>query len=125
MSAGEGVTVTTWTQSGGSNTLQAAATVTTVTCDGGELVTDGGFLITTLNVNGGEVTCLNAPAAGNAITTLNATGGTTDGGNSSIPRTWATVNMGTDNATLTANASNVTITTLNEPSGQYTLVTNR
>jgi hypothetical protein len=118
---GAGTTITTYSQSGGTNTLQAAATVTTVTVNGGELATDGDFLITTLAVNAGKCYPNNIPAAGNAITTLNHNGGIVDSTRSSQPRTWATVNMDTNNPTLIGNSNVVTITTLNEPSGPYIL----
>ena len=122
---GTGTTITTYEQSGGGNTLQAAATVTTVTCNGGTLLTDGDFLITTLEVNAGTVTASNVPSSGSAITTLNLNGGAVDGSKSSQSRTWDTVTLGTDNAKLVADDDVVTITTLNEPDGPYTLTANR
>lgn len=122
---GDGVTITTFEQSGGSNTLRAAATVTTVTQEGGTLQVEGEFTITTCTMEGGIAYLNNAPAAGSAITTLNLNGGTVHGETSSKARTWGTVNMGTNNATLIGNDDVLTITTLNEPDGPYTLTSNR
>ena len=122
---GTGTTITTYEQSGGSNTLQAAATVTTCTNNGGDLLIDGAFLVTTLEVNAGIVTANNVPAAGSAITTLNHNGGKVDGSRSSQARTWATVQLGTNNATLVADDDVVTITNLLEPDGPYTLTANK
>jgi len=119
---GPGVTITTFTQSGGANTLQAAATVTAVTVNGGTLVMDGAFLITTLTVNGGTAYPGNTPAAGDAITTLALNSGIVDGLRSSQARTWGTVNLGTASPSLRGNSNAVTITTLNEPAGPFTLV---
>lgn len=120
---GAGTTLTNYTQSGGTNTLQAAATVTSVTVNGGELATDGDFLITTLTVNSGKCFPNNIPAAGSALTTLNHNGGIIDSTRSSQPRTWDTVNMGTNSPSLVGNSNVVTITTLNEPSGPFILTT--
>jgi hypothetical protein len=122
---GAGVTITTFEQSGGDNTLQAAATVTTTTVNGGELLVDGAFLITTLEVNAGKAVVSNVPSAGSAVTTINFNGGVVDGLQSSQQRTWDTVNLGTDAATLRADSDVVTITTLNEPDGPYTLTVNK
>ena len=122
---GTGTTITTFEQSGGANTLQAAATVTAATVNGGTLLTDGAYLITTLEVNAGVVTANNLPAAGAAITTLNLNGGKVDGSKSSQARTWTTVQLGTDSATLVADDDVVTITTLNEPDGPYTLTASK
>jgi len=122
---GEGATITTYEQSGGSNTLQAAATVTAATVNGGKLLIDGAFLITTLEVNAGTVVPNNVPAAGAAVTNFNHNGGKVDGSQSSVARTWTTYQLGTDNAVLVADDDVVTITTLNEPDGPYTLISNK
>ncbi len=122
---GTGTTITTYTQSGGNNTLQAAATVTAATNNGGTLMIDGAFLITTLEVNAGTTVPNNIPAAGAAITNLNHNGGTVDGSRSSQARTWTTYTLGTNNASLIADDDVVTITTLNEPDGPYILTANK
>ena len=122
---GSGVTITTFEQAGGDNVLQAAATVTLVTVNGGELLADGAYLITTLTVNSGTAIVSNVPAAGAAVTNLGLNGGMVDGTRSSQSRTWTTVTLGTNNATLKADDNVVTITTLNEPDGPYTLTANR
>lgn len=116
---GDGVTITSYTQVAGTGLLQAAATVTTVKLINGTLRIEGSFTITTLTQEGGTLYD-NHTAAGNAVTTANLNGGTTDATESSQARTWATVNLG-DNANLLANSDFLTITTLNEPSGEYTL----
>lgn len=121
VTVGIGTTITTYEQTGGANVLQAAATVTTTTVNGGTLLIDGAFLITTLTVNAGKCWPNNVPAAGNALTTLALNGGIVDGTTSSKTRTWATVTLGTDTAVLAADDNVVTITTLNEPDGPYTL----
>lgn len=112
---GDGVTITTWTQRGGSNTIQAAATVTTVTVDGGVLDLEGDYTVTTLNANGGTVNANHIKSGGNAITTLNIDGGTVETRGNGQSRTFATVNL--TQGTLSANPSDLTITTLAEPSG--------
>ncbi len=122
---GPGVTITTFEQTGGNNTLQAAAAVTTVTCDGGDLITDGPYLITTMNVNRGRVTCNNLGSGAAAVTNLNHNGGTLDGSQSSQARTWTNYQAGRDNAVLLADDGAVTITNFNEPVGPYTLTANR
>lgn len=118
--AGEGVTITTWSQRGGVNTLLAAATVTTVTVDGGTLTTEGDYTITTMNMNNGTVYANHIKTSGNHITTLNANGGQVDFSRSGEARTVATVNLSVGVA-LSGNDS-LTITTLNEPTTKpYTL----
>jgi hypothetical protein len=116
---GPGVTLTTWYQLGGQNVLQAAATVTTVTVNGGTLQTEGDFTITTFNQNGGTTYCNHVKTAGNAITTLNLGGGTIDAQGSSRTRTWATANL--NKGTLKADGSILTLTTINDLSGVYSL----
>ncbi|KKL96276.1 hypothetical protein LCGC14_1846110 [marine sediment metagenome] len=120
VTVGAGTTIVTYEQTGGQNTLQAAATVTTVTVHGGFLTIEGSFLITALVINGGIVYPNNTPA-GAAITALTLNGGTVDGTQSSKARTWTAVTLGIDTAVLMADDNVVTITTLNEPDGPYTL----
>lgn len=118
---GDGVTITTWAQRGGTNTIQAAATITTVTVDGGVLNTEGDYTITTMTVNGGTVNASHKKTSGVAITTLNLNTGTVETRGSGQARTYTTVNMKAG-GTLKANAADLTITTLNEPTtGEYTL----
>jgi len=106
---GDGVTITTWEQWGGTNVLAAAATVTTVSVYGGDLVVEGDdYTITTLNVYAGTVRD-NHDAAGTAITTANIYGGTLDGAQSTTARTWATVNHYA--GALLRRNSGITITT--------------
>ena len=118
---GSGTTITTWTQRGGTNTIDAAATITTVTCDGGVLDTQGDYTITTFNVNGGTVNASHKKTSGVAITTLNLNTGTVETRGSGEARTYTTVNLKVG-AVLKANPSDLTITTLNEPTAtEYTL----
>jgi len=118
---GSGTTLTTWTQRGGTNTIQAAATITTITVDGGVLTTQGDYTVTTMNVNGGTVNASHKKTSGVAITTLNLNTGTVETRGSGESRTFTTVNLSVG-ATLKANAADLTITTLNEPSTkEYTL----
>lgn len=119
---GEGTTLTSWTQQGGSNELRAAAAVGTVSVLGGQLTLEGSFAVTTLNADGGTVHPHNAPSAGAAITTLNIDGGAVDARGSREARTWATVNLGSPGSSLAADSDVVTITTLNAPTGPYEAV---
>jgi hypothetical protein len=118
---GEGLTLTTWTQTGGSNLLRVvdAGTVTTVNVSGGSLVTQGDFTITTLNATGGTSSMNHSRTAGISITTANLTSGTVRTRSTATARTWTTVNLG-DEISLLAD-SNLTITTLNEPTDPYNL----
>jgi hypothetical protein len=116
---GEGVTLTTWSQQGGTNELRAAATVTTVEVLGGELTIEGDYTITTLTIAGGNVIDNHIKSGGNAITTVNQTGGLLDGSQSTRARTWATVNP--DSGSIRIDDSVVTITTLDKPAGLRTL----
>lgn len=120
---GSGVSLTTWEQDSGVNFLDGVLKngLTTLTCDGGTVtVAPNVGVITTLNVSGGTAYINNIGAAA-AVTTANLTGGTTDLTQFTAARTWTTVNI-SESATLKADGSVLTITTLNEPtSGRYTL----
>lgn len=116
---GAGVTLTTFQQRGGDNALRAAATVTGVTVKGGTLTIEGDYTITTLDCEGGTVYDNHVKSGGNAITTANINGGTLDGSKSQAARTWATVNL--YRGALKGDADYVTITTLNENTGPYSL----
>lgn len=118
---GPAVTMTTYEQNGGTNVLQivAAGTLTTLTMNGGNLTTEGNWVCTTANAYAGTITANHYRASGNAFTTLNMEGATVDAQDNNFARTWATVNF--NKGTLHANGSNLTITTLNDRSGQYTM----
>lgn len=119
---GAGTTLTTFTQQGGDNELRAAANVTTVNVLDGLLAIEGSdYTVTTLNAEGGTVFPNNTPTGGNAITTVNIDGGTVDARRSLEARTWGTVNLISEGSELAADDDVVTITTLNEPDGPYTL----
>jgi hypothetical protein len=117
---GLGTTITTFTQIGGSNVLQAAATVTTCTVSGGELTTEGTHATTTVNLHGGSLTSNST----GTITTFNLNGGTADFQESNRARTVTTMNLNSTagkGGTLKADGSVLTITTLNDASGKYTI----
>jgi len=118
---GDGLTLTTWIQSGGDNSLKIIAngTVTTATVNGGTLTTDlvGDFTITTLNINGGTANMNHERISGAAVTTANLNAGTTNTRGSSTGRTWTTVNLGVDCSF--SGDSNLTITTVNAPTDPY------
>lgn len=120
---GPGLTLTTYVQAGGSNSLRIVpdGTVTTLTVNGGTLITNGDFTVTTLNVNGGTLDANHERIGGVAVTTANLNGGTTNVRGSATARTWTTVNLGVG-ATF-AGDSNLTVTTFNEPSDPYKLET--
>lgn len=113
---GDGVTCTTWTQSGGDNILRAAATVTTVNVNGGNLVIEGDFTITTLNINGATVVDNHIKTSGNAVTTCNfyERGGSIDFTKSNVARTYATTNL-KQQAALNFDKAVVTFTSLVMP----------
>jgi len=116
---GDGLTLTTWVQNGGNCSLKTIAngTVTTMTVNGGTLTTVGDFTVTALNVNGGTANMNHERIGGVAVTTANLNAGTTNTRGSSTARTWTTVNLGVD-CTFSGD-SNLTITTLNEPTDPY------
>lgn len=117
--AGDGLTVTSWTQTGGQNRLKAAATITSVEAEGGTLTLDGTMACTTVNANGGTIISNNVPAAGAAIVTANIAGGTLDMAQSTAPRTITTLNPNL--GVFKADKDVVTITTLAQPAGPYAM----
>ena len=122
---GDGVTLTSLTQTGGQNTLRAAANVTSVKVLDGELAIEGdGYAVTTLTCEGGTCYPNNVPTTGDAIGTLNLDGGTVDATRSRRARTWGTVNLQGPGSTLAADGSILTITTLNDVAGPYSLSLN-
>jgi len=117
---GAGTTLTTWAQNGGNNIQQAAAGVTTNTINGGSLITEGSYAVTTTTLNGGTLTSNST----GTITTLNLNGGTADFQQSNRARTVTTLNLNSTaghGGTLKADGSVLTITTLNDASGKYTI----
>jgi hypothetical protein len=116
---GSGLTLTTWEQNGGNNSLRVVddGTLTTLNMRGGVLSTNGDFTITTLNMVDGTLTANHERIGGVAVTTANLDGGLVDLRNSSTARTWTTVNLGVDGS-MSAD-TNLTITTLNEPAEPY------
>lgn len=84
---GEGVTLTTYEQTGGDNVLQCAAT--TVNADGGSLLTTGSGAIATLNARGADV----VPNSTGTITLLDIDGGNVDMLKSAAARTVTTCKL--------------------------------
>lgn len=119
---GAGVTLTNWTQKSGTHFIDAAGTITKVSALGGTLTTEGDYTITDVEVDQGATYFSNhIKTAGNAVTTLTYLGaGTVNTTRSSEARTFDTVNLIAE-AVLVADKSILTINTLNEPSGQYTI----
>lgn len=109
---GNGTTLTTWNQAGGSNLLRAGNTVTTINAVGGNLTIDGRFLVTTINNNGATVIPTNVAASGASITTLNGNAGTTDLTQTGRARTITTLNHKTGSHTLKIDLATVTVTTI-------------
>lgn len=120
---GEGVTWANLSQQGGVNQVRAAAGVTSITVLGGELDIEGDQAVTTLNVHGGTVRPNNVPSAGSAVTTINLYNGTVDGTASREARTWGTVNLKAEGATLVQDPDVITVSTVNLPtdSGAWTV----
>lgn len=116
---GTGVSVVTVVQNDGRSLIQSTATVTSIDLIDGNMTLEGTFTVTTLNVEGGTL-YPNHDSGGNAITTLNINGGLVDGTRTSELRTWATVNIAIG-ASLRVNSDLVTMTTFNDPSGEYTM----
>ncbi len=112
---GDGVTLTTYQQTGGQAVLDAAATITSVTLDGGSLRTEGTQAITTVNVSAGTL----AHNSTGTVTTLNQTGGTVTTAESNEARTITTYNL--DGGTLVSDDAYLTITTLDHPAGNTTV----
>lgn len=109
---GDGVTLTTFEQSGGVSEVRAAATVATIDVRGGTLTLEGDYTATTVTVSGGTLIDNHIKTSGNATTTCNLRGGTLDLQRSNESRTIATLNH--TGGTLKNNAD-VTITTRNDP----------
>jgi hypothetical protein len=103
---GLGTTITTFSQDGGNNVLQAAATVTTVTVNGGTLLIEGTFAVTTLTIYSGTV----IPNSSGTITTMNIYGGTVDLTQSDQARTVTTTNVYGTNVTF----KNLAVTLTNQ-----------
>jgi len=105
---GEGATVTTVYQSGGSAVIRAA--LTTLTVYGGTAQTEGDQTVTTVNVYGGTVT---ANSSG-TITTANADGGELDLTDTTITRTVTNLKLNPD-STLKWDKNTVTVTNWTTP----------
>ncbi len=117
---GSGASFENMVQSDGESLLQSDATVTSIKLLGGILTTEGDYTVTSVTIEGGTLNPNHIKTAGNAITTFNLNGGTVRGDRTSVPRTWATVNMEIG-ASLTVDPNQVTMTTLNDPADEYTV----
>ena len=111
---GNGVTLTTWNQTGGSGRIQCAAT--TVTAVAGDLRIEGSGTVTTLNAEGATV----YPESNGTITTLNMEKGTTDFTRNRTARTVTTPKIWAG-ATLMYDPDVVTFTTKLDPQGAMSL----
>lgn len=119
---GDGLTLTTWTQTGGTNVLRALedSTVTTANVKGGSLVTQGDWTLTTLNTTGGLTIASHARVGGVSITNANITKGTVNARASAAARTWTNLTLG-DEAIFAADA-NLTLTNdIIAPSTPFTM----
>ena len=117
---GSGCQVTTVVQSAGTSLIQSSTTVTSIDLLNGTMTLEGDFTVTTVNVEDGTLIPNHDKSAGSAITTLNVNGGLVDGTRTGELRTWGTVNMDVG-GTLRVNSDLVTMTTFNDPSGEYTM----
>jgi len=119
---GSGVTLTNWSQKSGTHFLNAAATITLLDLKGGTITSEGDYIITTVNISQGSQFFANhIKTAGNAITTLNFVGAATvDTRQNSEDKTFNAVNLTLDGV-LKADPAFLTITTLSEPTGPYSL----
>jgi len=115
----DGVTYTTYTQSGGDNIISSAGTPTTVEVNGGKLVLEADFAVTTMEVNAGEVIANNVKTSAVEFATINQNGGIVDFSKSNRPRVVTTYNL--DEGTLISDDAVLTITTLDQPAGLTTL----
>ena len=109
---GSGTTITSFSQKGGRNVLEAANNPTTVTVEGGILTTEGDYGITTLNSYDGLCNMNHVRSSGDEVTTCNLDGGEVNAQGSTQAQTIATVNL--TRGRLRGNSS-LAITTLNEP----------
>jgi len=114
---GEGVTITNLTASAGTVAADlGAATVTKALVHGGDVNLAGDQVITTLQVTGGRV----VTNITGTIGTLEAEGGTVDMSQSAEPRTVTALNLHRG-CTVIGDDDVVTVTTLSEPDGPYTI----
>lgn len=119
---GDGVTLTNWSQKSGTHFVNAAATIALLSIVGGRITTEGDYTVTLVEVSGSATYFSNhVKTAGNAITTLTfLDDGTVDTLRNSETRTFDTVNL-FKGATLSNDKTFLTINTINEPSGPYSL----
>ena len=120
VSVGSGCTLTTFTQAGGNNVLNAAATITTVTASGGVLRIEGDFTITTLNATGATIIDNHYKTGGNAVTTANISGGLVDTAQNATARTWNQTNL-SKGGKLKRDPAVLTLTTLSHTGAVATL----
>ena len=116
---GSGCQIQTVVQTDGKSLIQSSTTVTSIDVLQGQMTIEGNFTVTDLTIEDG-ILIPNHDSGGNAITTLNINGGFVDGTRTSELRTWATVNIAVGGS-LKVNSDLVTMTTFNDPSGEYTM----
>ena len=83
---------------------------------------NGDYTVTTVTNDGGDVVDNHVKTSAAAITTLNNTSGTYDLNQSNEARTITTLNQGRD-ASISIDPNVVTVTTFNNPSDPYEMVT--
>lgn len=120
---GPGVTLATWTQDGGSNYIYLGdeLDLSTLTINGGTLRVDGIAKITSYTINDGTCYLNNDHEGGIAVDNSYLKGGTTILTETTTLRTLTNVTL-YSGAELRGDSNVVTITTLNEPTGPYTII---
>ncbi|MCH2388873.1 MAG: hypothetical protein MK240_11790, partial [Opitutales bacterium] len=119
---GEGTTLTTFEQEGGTASLRSAGTIATVRIYGGSVTTEGDYTITLLEIFDGSVIANHIKTGGVAVTTLDLEGGVIDCSANLDDRTFTNVNL-KRGGSLVAHAEHLTITNLNNPTdGKYSLL---
>lgn len=120
VTCGVGITVSGWTQAGGTNLVDAAL-VNTVIMNGGVLTTEGEYTIDSYTITAGTCFCHNVKPGGAAVATANLDGGLTETRRSSRARTWTNLNH--NGGSLGINTDVVTVTNWNNPDGNGKLIT--
>lgn len=116
---GTGLSLTSWVQSGGINVLRhiSGTAVTTITENGGTLTLEGPMTVTTSDIKAGTFNPNNTNGVGDALVTLNIENGAeVDARGNNENRDWTTVNIARGGS-LSVDTDNVTIATLNLPTG--------
>lgn len=111
---GAGVTLTSWNQTGGTHTLEAAATIPIVKAEGGILTTHGDYTITHLTNDGAVIYANHWKTGGSAVATAVLNDGTTTTEFNGRAVTWDLVVKGAG-ATFNSTAATVVTSTRYNP----------